>query len=91
MVYRRRSAVLAAIDGVMGKDEFLCSGTSNLADLHLIPIPDYFARTEDVRTALSRSPRLSAWWSRIEQHPSGVRTHGSWTHVSVVGLPRRSA
>ena len=66
--------VLAAIEGVMGGDEFLCSETISLADLHLIPILDYFARTDDGRTALERSPRLSAWWSRIEQRPSVVRT-----------------
>ena len=66
--------VLAAIEGVMGGDEFLCSETISLADLHLIPILDYFARTDDGRTALGRSPRLSAWWSRIEQRPSVVRT-----------------
>jgi glutathione S-transferase len=66
--------VLAAIEGVMGGDEFLCSEKISLADLHLIPILDYFARTDDGRTALRRSPRLSAWWSRIEQRPSVVRT-----------------
>jgi glutathione S-transferase len=66
--------VLASIEKVMGGDEFLCSGTISLADLHLTPILDYFARTDDGRAALERSPRLSAWWSRIEQRPSVVRT-----------------
>jgi glutathione S-transferase len=66
--------VLAAIEGVMDGDEFLCGGTISLADLHLTPILDYFARTDDGRAALERSPRLSAWWSRIEQRPSVVRT-----------------
>ena len=70
----RRERVWQTIEGVMGGDEFLCSETISLADLHLIPILDYFARTDDGRTALGRSPRLSAWWSRIEQRPSVVRT-----------------
>ena len=66
--------VLAAIEGMMGGDEFLCGGTISLADLHLIPILDYFARTDDGRTVLERSRRLSAWWRRIEQRPSVMRT-----------------
>ena len=65
---------LAAIEGLMGGEEFLCGGTISLADLHLMPLLDYFTRTDDGRTALARSPRLSAWWSRIEQRPSVVQT-----------------
>jgi glutathione S-transferase len=70
--------VLAAIEGVVGENEFLCSQTIRLADLHLIPILDYFARAEDGRAALERSRRLSAWWSRMEQRPSVVRTRPSF-------------
>jgi glutathione S-transferase len=66
--------VLTAIDGLIGGREFLCSGTISIADLHLVPILDYFVRTDDGRAALERNPRLSAWWSRIEQRPSVVRT-----------------
>ncbi len=51
--------------------------TPSLADLHLVPILDYFARTEDGRAALARHPRLSAWWTRIEQRPSVARTRPS--------------
>jgi glutathione S-transferase len=70
--------VLAAMEGVMGGDEFLCGETISLADLHLIPILDYFARAEDGRAALERSRRLAAWWSRVEQRPSVVRTRPSF-------------
>jgi glutathione S-transferase len=66
--------LLAAIERLVGEDEFLCGKTISLADLHLIPILDYFARTEDGRAALERSPRLSAWWTRIEQRPNVMRT-----------------
>jgi glutathione S-transferase len=66
--------VLAAIEVVVGENEFLCSQTISLADLHLIPILDYFARAEDGRAALERSRRLAAWWGRIAQRPSVVRT-----------------
>jgi glutathione S-transferase len=66
--------VLATIEGLMSGEEFLCSGAISLADLHLVPILDYFTRTEDGRAILDRHPRLSAWWKRIEQRPSVART-----------------
>jgi glutathione S-transferase len=66
--------VLATIEGLMDGEEFLLGGAVSLADLHLVPILDYFTRTEDGRAALQRHPRLSAWWGRIEQRPSVART-----------------
>jgi glutathione S-transferase len=65
---------LAAIESLMDADEFLIGGAISLADLHLVPIIDYFARTEDGRAVLGRHPRLSAWWQRMEQRPSVVKT-----------------
>lgn len=66
--------VLATVDGLMGEEEFLCGGAISLADLHLAPILDYFARTGDGRAALEHHPRLSAWWGRIQERPSVART-----------------
>ncbi len=69
--------VLAAVEGLMDGGEFLIGGALSLADLHLAPILDYFARTEDGRAALARHPRLSAWWGRTERRPSVGRTRPS--------------
>jgi glutathione S-transferase len=69
--------VLAAVEGLMDGGEFLIGGALSLADLHLVPILDYFARTEDGRAALARHPRLSAWWERIERRPTVVGTRPS--------------
>ena len=69
---------LATIEGLMTGDEFLCGTTISLADLHLIPILDYFARTDDGRAALARSSKLAAWWSRVEERPSVARTRPSF-------------
>lgn len=66
--------VLATIEGLMEGEEFLLGRGISLADLHLVPILDYFARTEDGRAALQGHPRLAAWWGRIEQRPCVVRT-----------------
>jgi glutathione S-transferase len=73
----RAERALAAVEGLMEADEFLTGGALSLADLHLVPILDYFARTEDGRAALDRHPRLSSWWERIEQRPSVARTRPS--------------
>jgi glutathione S-transferase len=69
--------VLATIEGLMDGEESLIGGALSLADLHLVPILDYFARTEDGRAALARHPRLSAWWERIERRPTVVKTRPS--------------
>jgi glutathione S-transferase len=66
--------VLATVEGLMSGEEFLCGGAVSLADAHLVPILDYFTRTEDGRAALGRHPRLSTWWKRIQQRPSVAKT-----------------
>jgi glutathione S-transferase len=70
----RCERVLAAIEGLMDGEEFLFGDGVSLADLHFVPILDYFARTEDGRAALGRRPRLSTWWGRMERRPSVTRT-----------------
>ena len=66
--------VLATVEGLMDGEEFLLGGAISLADLHLVPILDYFTRTEDGRAALQRHPRLATWWDQIERRPSMART-----------------
>ena len=66
--------VLATVEGLMDGEEFLLGGAISLADLHLVPILDYFTRTEDGRAALQRHPRLATWWDQIERRPSVART-----------------
>jgi glutathione S-transferase len=68
---------LTVVESLMGGGDFLCGETISLADCHLVPILDYFARTDDGREVLARRPRLSAWWNRMEQRPSVVRTRPS--------------
>jgi glutathione S-transferase len=70
----RAERALAAVEGLTDGGEFLIGGALSLADLHLVPILDYFARTEDGRAALSHHPRLSTWWERMEQRPSVAKT-----------------
>ncbi|WP_135465785.1 glutathione S-transferase family protein [Crenalkalicoccus roseus] len=64
-----------ALEALMpGEEGFLCGGGLTLADLHLVPVVDYFAMVPPGRSALEGHPRLSAWWRRIAERPSVVKT-----------------
>jgi glutathione S-transferase len=65
---------LKVIEGLAEEEEFLCGMGISLADLHLVPILDYFARTEDGSGALKGCRTLSRWWQKIEQRPTVVKT-----------------
>lgn len=68
---------LEAVEKLAGEgctEGFLCGGAFSLADCHLVPMLEYFSTTEEGRTALSRRPRLSAWWERVKQRPSVAKT-----------------
>ena len=45
-----------------------------LADLHLVPIYDYFAQTPEGETLLAEAPTLRRWWERMNTRPSVVKT-----------------
>jgi glutathione S-transferase len=70
--------VLKTIEGLADSEEFLCGSEISLADLHLVPILDYFVRSEDGRAALKQYPKLSGWWQRIQQRPSVSKTRPSF-------------
>ena len=52
---------LKTIESLMAGGEFLCGTSISLADMYLVPILDYFLRTEDGGTALKRYPHISIW------------------------------
>ena len=68
---------LIVVESLMGGGDFLCGETISLADCHLVPILDYFARTDDGRDVLARHPRLSILWQHMEQRPSVAGTRPS--------------
>jgi len=53
---------------------FLCGTEISLADLHLVPVMDYFSQTDEGRKALAGAPRLARWWQAIGTRPSVVKT-----------------
>lgn len=50
--------------------EFIAGKSLSLADLHLVPIYDYFRQTPEGESLLSAAPKLSRWWSTMSRRPS---------------------
>jgi glutathione S-transferase len=64
---------LRALEEIMGDGAWLAGPSLTLADLHGAPIIDYFRGAPEGLALLSRFPRLSAWWDRIEARMAAVR------------------
>jgi glutathione S-transferase len=59
------SKVLSFLDGVAGEGEILTGRAITLADCHLAPMIDYFARAEEGKSALSPHRELQRWWDQL--------------------------
>jgi glutathione S-transferase len=71
---------LAAIEALLpaGEAASLCGGGAvTLADLHMIPVVEYFAMIPPGKAVLDRTPRLAAWWAGIAGRPSVAKTRPS--------------
>ncbi|HZF74715.1 MAG TPA: glutathione S-transferase family protein [Acetobacteraceae bacterium] len=64
---------LDVIEGLMAGD-LLCGGQLTLADLQLLPPVEFFRMADAGREAFARRPLLSAWWERMNERPSVVKT-----------------
>ena len=65
---------IAVLDSLIADQEFAAGAALSLADLHLVPVVDYFAKTPEGETALAQAPNLSRWWAAIKERPSVVDT-----------------
>ena len=54
--------------------EFLAAKTLSLADLHLVPLYDYFRQTPEGEALLAGAPKLNRWWSTMCRRPSVPKT-----------------
>lgn len=71
---------LAAIEALLpagGDNACLCGGGVSLADLHMVPVVEYFAMIPPGKAVLDRTPRLTAWWGGMAARPSVVKTRPS--------------
>ena len=53
---------------------YLVSDSLSLADLTLVPVYDYLSQTPEGEKLLDEAPNLRAWWTRIKDRPSVVKT-----------------
>ncbi|WP_376094947.1 glutathione S-transferase family protein [Roseomonas sp. CCTCC AB2023176] len=66
---------LDALESLVVESEGLCGGGGiSLADIHLAPVLTYFTMVPQGAEALAQRPLLSAWWKRIGERPSVVKT-----------------
>ena len=68
--------VLAALDALIDPlvQPQVGDGGVTLADLHLGAMMAYFTLAPEGAAALTRHPRLAAWWRRISARPSFAAT-----------------
>ena len=64
------SAVLAALERLVGDTEYLCGTDISLADIHLAPMIGYFAMAEEGDALLKTRPKLAHWWSTMSARPA---------------------
>lgn len=61
---------LAALEAALDENAFFGGAAISLADLHLMPIYDYFTQTPEGDALLPETPGLSRWWSEVSRRPS---------------------
>ncbi len=67
------SKALAAMEALF-VGEFLAGKSLSLADLHFVPICDYFRQTPEGESLFSSVPKLNRWWSTMSRRPSLTST-----------------
>ena len=63
-----------ALEALIDGKDFFAGVKLSLADLHVVPIYDYFSQTPEGETALSGTPNLRRWWDAISQRASVRKT-----------------
>ena len=61
---------MAALARLHDGQDHLAGPALSLADLHAIPMFDYFLATEEGRRLLAPHAGLAAWWDRMRERPS---------------------
>jgi glutathione S-transferase len=62
------------LEQLRGDNTFLAGDQVTLADLHLVPIYDYFQSTPESEAIIEKIPGLNAWWDEIRGRASVQNT-----------------
>ena len=63
-----------ALEALFDGNEFFAGDKLTLADLHMVPIYDYFSQTPEGEAAFGGTPNLRRWWDAISQRESVQKT-----------------
>ncbi len=65
---------VAALEDLNGGQDYMAGDTLSLADLFLVPVYDYSSQIPEGQKILAEAPNLAAWWGRMQDRPSVVKT-----------------
>lgn len=68
---------VGALEALLDSAALFGGASPSLADLHLVPIYDYFSQTPEGETLLGPAANLRRWWSSMSGRPSVVKTKPS--------------
>lgn len=65
---------IGALEMLLGGATLFGGESPVLADLHLVPVYDYFSQTPEGEEILGGAPGLARWWSEVRDRPSVKKT-----------------
>lgn len=65
---------MSVLCALLGDNKFMAGAQLSLADLHFIPIFDYFQNTPESKAILDRNTGLRGWWQRTGERDSVLST-----------------
>ncbi len=65
---------MGVLDEILGQRNYLVGDAVSLADLHLVPIYDYFRQPPEGEGVLAATPALRRWWDGISDRDSVTKT-----------------
>lgn len=68
-----RTAV-EALESLLGDSAYFAGDQVSLADLHVLPVIDYFSQTPEGQAAMAGAPNLSRWLETMQSRPSVAKT-----------------
>ena len=60
---------MGVLNEMLGERDYLVGDGLTIADLHLVPIYDYFRQTPEGEGVLAETPALRRWWDTMSQRP----------------------
>lgn len=63
-----------ALESLLSDDLYMIGDSISLADLHVIPVFDYYRQTPEGEKLLANAPKLGRWWAAVGERESVAKT-----------------